>query len=89
MATIYEIIRQRKRGLAGSMTAVKGHEIVPIRLSEIVGKTNLVPPQLYEMGSRFFLSMASNGSSCVSFMNHPLGVSSTLHFPSLPRYLTN
>jgi 6-phosphofructokinase 1 len=51
------------RGLAGSMTAVKGHEIVPIRLSEIVGKTNLVPPQLYEMGSRFFLSMAAPGTS--------------------------
>lgn len=45
------------RDMAGSMTAVKGHEIVPVPLSEVAGKTNLVPPQLYEMGSRFFLSM--------------------------------
>jgi 6-phosphofructokinase 1 len=51
------------RDLAGSMTAVRGHEIVPVPLSEIAGKTNLVPPQLYEMGSRFFLSMATTERS--------------------------
>jgi 6-phosphofructokinase len=51
------------RDLAGSMTAVRGHEIVPVALSEIAGKTNLVPPQLYEMGSRFFLSMATSERS--------------------------
>ncbi|MGD0115999.1 MAG: ATP-dependent 6-phosphofructokinase [Dehalococcoidia bacterium] len=47
------------RDLAGNMTALKGQSIVPVRLAEIAGKTRFVPPELYEMGQRFFRTIAA------------------------------
>ena len=42
------------RDLAGNMAAVRGQDIVPVLLSEVAGKNNLVPPELYAMGREFF-----------------------------------
>jgi 6-phosphofructokinase 1 len=47
------------RNVLGCMTALKGQEIVPVPLSEIAGKTWSVPPEIYEMGRRFFRTMAA------------------------------
>ncbi len=46
------------RDLAGNMTALKGQAIVPVPLASIAGKTRFVPPELYEMGQRFFRTIA-------------------------------
>jgi len=47
------------RDVRGCMIALKGQEIVPVPLSEIAGKTWAVPPELYELGRRFFRAMAA------------------------------
>ncbi len=47
------------RDILGCMTALKGQEIVPVPLSEVAGKTWAVPPELYELGRRFFRTMAA------------------------------
>jgi 6-phosphofructokinase 1 len=47
------------RDILGCMTSLKGQEIVSVPLSEIAGKTWSVPPELYELGRRFFRTMAA------------------------------
>ena len=47
------------RDVVGCMTALKGQEIVAVPLSEIAGQTWSVPPELYELGRRFFRMMAA------------------------------
>ncbi|HUS82584.1 MAG TPA: ATP-dependent 6-phosphofructokinase [Dehalococcoidia bacterium] len=47
------------RDVLGCMTALKGQEIVPVPLSEIAGKTWSVPPELYDLGRRYFRTMAA------------------------------
>ena len=47
------------RDIFGCMAALKGQEIMPVPLAEIAGKTWSVPPELYELGRRFFRTMAA------------------------------
>ena len=47
------------RDVLGCMAALRGQDIVPVPLAEIAGKNRTVPPELYEMGRRFFRQMAA------------------------------
>jgi len=47
------------RDIFGCMTALKGQEIVPVPLADIAGKTWSVPPEVYELGRRFFRTVAA------------------------------
>jgi len=47
------------RDLVGCMTALRGQEIVPVPLAEVVGRTNTVSPATYEMARRFFRTMTA------------------------------